>query len=328
MVRLQQVRETTTERRTVIITPSKDKRGGKATPKKGQQTGEKAAREDRPIAGTSGSAKRRLDSTVVVPVKKTRREKVLFIGDSMFRHMARNRILGTHAWREGWELRIRRGATASELEAGVRKALEQDFDKIVLWVGTNDLFRLSFKGKEAREAGIQESIMQVEKLVDRCLATTRNVGMVLMVSRHKVLEADRMAFNTGVSDAVGRKATCIDIQQDVEKAHFMKEWLDGGIHFSGNKFPIVLTGILNAMQVPTIDMDNLEEAKSRDFLGNSCWRCGEHHKRQGHRYCDVEVSCNRCGKTNHSEKACLSIIFMCTNCGVRGHTEERCRGDL
>ena len=267
-----------------------------------------------------------------VPLVKRRRsgkEGVLCLSDSMLRSLARSRLADAYAWRNNWEVVTRSGSTIKDIVAIFRTESGRDFrqkEKIIISVGSNDLDNNTDKSWEDRTAYTSWFLQSLSSMVDEAKYAGIQVGVMLPTPRASVVEAHRTEFNQRLTKLLDGypNTTIINVQGTMDPTTFLADCLFDGTHYADDFTPEVLSLLATSMKEPPFEEDTAMQLGPLEVLEDGvCGRCGQRHTAMKGG-CQASVWCPLCRSRKHTPLTCLEQYHMCRKCGDRSHRAKDC----
>jgi hypothetical protein len=281
---------------------------------------------DREVEGMSSDhrIKRRTDA---VPPNIKVLPRVLFISDSLLNILAHDKPMQNAAYKAGWEMRLRRGATASDglnlMRAAEATMTLIEFDHIVISVGSNDMSNMA---RSTGDGKLQREEKMLHSLREAAWVSRRHENLVWVLEpppRQDVTEELRAEMIRKIKremDEIPRVKVLPFTRMSAQEFH--KHTTDG-VHVKKEAAQQIIMDIIARMGIEPTLLDTSEVGLLERGNNKMCMKCGYEDYRKTHR-CTDHKECERCGRIGHHQEACPSNTHMCYECGRRGHSVAKC----
>ena len=256
---------------------------------------------------------------------KFNEKTVLFVGDSQIKALVEEDALQYHAFKEGWDVRLKRGGTVQKIEDEVDQLGEElhKYKLIIISCGGNDLANTN-RGEKSSDQ-IDKIVKGMANIAEKCSGQGPKTIFILPGPRRDVDEDQRQECIARCEfkiREVGAKTITMDIDKE-SREKFLQEAVEQkfGIHITFKRFGEILEDLFKKVGMPLV-IEKSKHLDRADFF-MTCWNCnGADHNRFD---CQSGLrQCGRCKGEGHVDDTCLHLYKMCTRCGKRGHGRFKC----
>ncbi len=246
--------------------------------------------------------------------------------DSICNVIAVNDKLNAAAYRQGWHMASKPGATSNNLLTLLRRLDKQQPTHVIISCLSNEMANIHTVDN-IRDSSLETIAANITEALDYLLQ--RNTEVVIMLPHPREpnykttggfdLEI-KQEIDLVVKNIVAHypNTRTVDISEGIEPTTFIREYLRDKVHIHRTKAAEIFEKVAHSLGVqPLIPTTNIQTS---EYMPHVCSACGKNHANWGRTFCAKAKKCTMCDVKGHTRAVCRYNVLMCHRCGDRGHS--------